>query len=437
MVVPALKRRGRRVALLAWYPPDNPALPPFIPNMGLYMVAAALQAVSDVELRIWDERERSPDDVAQEVMAFDPDIVAGSAFLWSLPQVMDVIAALARDDPTKVIVLGGPSARINMLSHPPFRDRAPLIDVLVEGEGEAAFAALVDDTGRNADTWQAIPGLRIRTPKGWVPTGLREGAMLDDLASPYQQGLIPHGGIGLMETYRGCPFTCSFCEWGVMDAPKNVLSADRIAQEFRALETYGLKALLMADAGLNLNATAFANLERAALETGFLADRALICEVYPSAIRPRHIEFLSKVGAPHIGVGLQSFDEAVLQKVERRFDVARFGGLLSALQSVASVTVEIIMGLPGDSPERFLANFERARALGTGLRVYHCAVLPSALMARASKDDALDYDPVTLKLRSCQGWAAQAVDRMAHLLTQEARKSGGASGDYFWVFPPG
>ena len=38
-----MKRSGRRVALVAWYPPDNPALPPFIPNMGLYMVAAALR----------------------------------------------------------------------------------------------------------------------------------------------------------------------------------------------------------------------------------------------------------------------------------------------------------------------------------------------------------------------------------------------------------
>ena len=39
-----MKRTGRRVALLAWYPADNPALPPFIPNMGMYMVAAAVQA---------------------------------------------------------------------------------------------------------------------------------------------------------------------------------------------------------------------------------------------------------------------------------------------------------------------------------------------------------------------------------------------------------
>ena len=54
------------------------------------------------------------------------------------------------------------------------------------------------------------------------------------LASPYQQGLIPEGGIGLMETYRGCPFSCSFCEWGVMEAPRNVRSPENILQEFAA-----------------------------------------------------------------------------------------------------------------------------------------------------------------------------------------------------------
>jgi hypothetical protein len=30
-----MKRTGRRVALLGWYPEPDPALPPYIPNMGL------------------------------------------------------------------------------------------------------------------------------------------------------------------------------------------------------------------------------------------------------------------------------------------------------------------------------------------------------------------------------------------------------------------
>lgn len=63
---------------------------------------------------------------------------------------------------------------------------------------------------------------------------------------------------------------------------------------------------------------------------------------------------------------MQSFGQAALEQVERRYDVNRLPSLLAALRSVASVTVEMIMGLPGDSPDGFWSNFERARWLGTG-----------------------------------------------------------------------
>jgi radical SAM superfamily enzyme YgiQ (UPF0313 family) len=433
-----MKRSGRRVALLAWYPADNPAMPPFIPNMGMYMIAAALGAaeLAGLDLRIWDERLRNPRDVAAEIAAFDPDVVGGSAFLWSLPALAETLALVADDDPSRLIVLGGPSARPNMLDLAPFRTTTQRVDLLVEGEGEAVFAAIIAARDRSPAALSAIPGVTLRQDQGWTRSAPAPRAVLNALGSPYRQGLIPAGGIGLMETYRGCPFTCSFCEWGVMEAPKNVLSSDRIAGEFAAMADLGLGALLLADAGLNLNAQAFAALRRAADETGFLTNRALIAEVYPKSLTEEHVRFLERVGAPHIGVGLQSFDDATLRHVERKFDPSRLGGLLDVLRSVASVTTEIIMGLPGDTPDQFLKSFARARALGTGLRVYHCAVLPSALMTRAPASDLMEYDEVSLKMRRCRGWPGDSIDSMVRRLHDEAAAAGGASGDYFWVFPP-
>ncbi len=434
-----MKRTGRRVALLAWYPPYNPALPPFIPNMGMYMVAAALRAANPegLDLRIWDERTRTPAEVAREIAAFDPDVIGGSAFLWSLPALQETLVPLMEEDPGRLLVLGGPSARPNMLALSPFTRLARQVDVLVQGEGEAVFAEVIAARDRSPEGLFPLPGLTLRHEgEQWQASMSAPRAVMDRLASPYRQGLIPAGGIGLLETYRGCPFTCSFCEWGVMEAPKNVLSGTRIAGEFTAMDDLGLGAVLLADAGLNLNSQAFASLRRAAEETGFLANRALIAEVYPKALTEDHIRFLETVGAPHIGVGLQSFDDAVLRHVERKFDPARLGGLMDVLRSVASVTTELIMGLPGDTPERFLTSFERARALGTGLRVYHCAVLPSALMARAPASDQMDFDPVTLKMRRCRGWPDDSIAQMVDRLITAAHQAGGASGDYFWVFPP-
>jgi hypothetical protein len=110
--------------------------------------------------------------------------------------------------------------------------------------------------------------------------------------------------------------------------------------------------------------------------------------------------------------------------------------MLRALGDVAAVAVEVIMGLPGDSPENFRRNFERARRLPCALRVYHCVVLPSALMIRSPPEHALEYDPISLKMQSCLGWPAGSIAAEAGFLDQEARRPGGQAGEFFWIFAP-
>ena len=433
-------RRGRRVALLARYPQHDPAMPQRIPNLGLRMVEASLRAADlpGLEVKVWDLEPTGPDAalVASEVIAFDPDVVGFSVYLWSFPFFLAVAALVKADDPRRLVVFGGPSARPVMLDHPPHEVIAAAVDVLVINEGEDAFRELVDFTDRSAATLLRLPGLALRVDGKWRETMARPLGDLNLLPSPYAMRLMKPGGIGIMQSYRGCPFSCTFCEWGTLESPKRVRSVESLDAEFEAMADLGLRATLLADAGLNLNSGAFRNLSEAAERTGFLDGRGLICEVYPATVRQEHLDFLRAVGAPHVGVGLQSFDPEVLAHVERKYDEARFEETLHRLTEVANVAVEIIMGLPGDDPDRFQRNFERARRLPCALRVYYCVVLPSALMVRSPPNYALAYDPVSLKMRSCLGWPEGAIDAAARFLSRETARAGGQSGEFFWVFPP-
>jgi radical SAM superfamily enzyme YgiQ (UPF0313 family) len=436
----AALRSGRRVALLARYPEHDPAMPQRIPNLGMRMVKAGLRAsgLEGLEVKAWDLEPTGPDaaQVAREVMAFDPDVIGFSVFLWSFPFFLSVAANLKADDPERLIVFGGPSARPVMLDHAPHRLRSEAVDLLVTNEGEDAFREVVALADRSAAALLQLPGVAVRIDGCWRESATRPLGDLNLLASPYEMGLIAPGGLGIMQTYRGCPFSCSFCEWGTMESPKRVRSPASLGAEFAAMSRLGLRATLLADAGLNLNNAAFQNLRAAARETGFLAGRGLICEVYPATVRREHLDFLRGVGSPHVGVGLQSFDSAVLAQVERKYDEARFDDMLDALREVAAVAVEVIMGLPGDSPENFRRNFERARRLPCALRVYHCVVLPSALMVRSPPEHALVYDPVSLKMQSCLGWPPGAIAAEANFLDREAALSGGQAGEFFWIFAP-
>ncbi|MEZ6118332.1 MAG: radical SAM protein [Pirellulaceae bacterium] len=375
------RRTGRRVALLAKYPQRDPAMPQFISNHGVRMVEAYLRAaeLDGLELRVYDMTQADVQPLVQHLLEFDPDIVGFSAYLWNFPFFVEVATQLKQQDAGRLIVFGGPSARPSMLEQPPFQFAKHFIDALVINEGEITFTEMVRLTDRSAATLAGIGGVALPSHAGWLETPVRPLGDLNELPSPYTMGLVPPGGLGVLQTYRGCPFTCSFCEWGTMESPKRVREVDHLCREFEAMDANQTVGALAVDAGLNLNPLAFENLHQAAQETNYFANRQLICEVYPAKVLDSHIQFLQNVGMPLVGVGLQSFDNEVLAHVERSYDEQRFHDNLRRLTDVAGVAVEIIMGLPGDSPENFRRSFWKARSLPCALRVYHCVVLPSAL----------------------------------------------------------
>jgi hypothetical protein len=134
-----MTRSGRRVALLARYPDHDPAMPQRIPNLRMRMVEATLRAalLPGLEVRVWDLEPAGLDAeaVAWQVVAFDPDVVGFSVFLWSFPFFVRVAELLKSDDPRRLIVFGGPSARPVMLDRPPHDAVARAVDVLVINEG--------------------------------------------------------------------------------------------------------------------------------------------------------------------------------------------------------------------------------------------------------------------------------------------------------------
>jgi hypothetical protein len=258
----APRRRGRRVALLARYPDRDRAMPQFISNHGMRMVEAMLRAsaLEELELRTWDLVAGSVDSLAQEVAAFDPDVVGVSAYLWSFPYFIEVARALKEDDPGRLIVFGGPSARPSMMSLPPFRAASRWVDALVINEGEHAFREIIALPERSSAALMTLAGLALPADGGWIETAGRPLGDLNELPSPYAMDLAPKGGLGVLQTYRGCPFTCSFCEWGTLESPKRVREVDALCREFEGMARHDVAGALEVDAGLNLNQHAFHNL---------------------------------------------------------------------------------------------------------------------------------------------------------------------------------
>ncbi|MDC0743931.1 B12-binding domain-containing radical SAM protein [Polyangium mundeleinium] len=370
------------------------------------------------------------------VLSVEPDIVGFAAYVWSFSLFLRVAERVRALRPACTIVFGGPSARSQMFDLPQFRAHAGLLDALVLNEGEWTFAALAALPSLDAASLATVPGLALHARGAWHETAEPPKRALDDLPSPTQLGMIPAGRTGAIETYRGCPMSCSFCQWGKSDVPDRVFSAAYVAADFRALAELGAPNVHLADAGLNLNSRGFRSLAEAERETGFLRTRRLHAAVYPTQLKDEHMTFLASIERPQLDIGIQSFNPEALASAGRAFRESRFARMVETLGEIAEVETELILGLPGDSPASFRVSFERALELGCRLRVFHCLVLPDALMVRDVEQNAIDFDPVTLMVRSCRGWTAEDLLRTREYVAEVARQRGGDVLENLWTMPP-
>jgi radical SAM superfamily enzyme YgiQ (UPF0313 family) len=419
-----------------------------LPSYGIHRIQAAVLAdptLDGVEVPVIDQHQPDVAAYVDAIVSREPEVVGLSLFVWSAPCLVEVAREIRRQLPETVIVCGGPSARIALLDRPPYGPAAEYADALVTTAGEDAFAALVRLVAagvRRADLSAAlrgVGGLEIPTATGWHATDRPLGERsLDRLPSPYQMGLMRYGAVGYLETFRGCPVSCRFCEWGVMDAAAGVFSREYLVRELEGLAAHAAKSVFHVDSGLNLNAAAFRNLAAAEREVGFLKQTGLWCEIYPARITDEHLEFLAACGPSYLGVGLQSMQREVLKNLERPYGRENFETAIARLKSaVAGMEVQVIFGLPTDSPAGFLETLAYARSLGVGVRVYHCLVLPDALLTRSEPEWNVKFSPLTLAMESCIGWTAESLLDMRAYLTEEVTRCGGTAGKFWWSFPSG
>lgn len=418
-----------------------------LPSYGIHRVLAAVVAhpqLQGVEVQLFDLEEADVEGYVDDLLAFDPQVVGFSLFVWSMRCLIEVARRIKQRSPHCVIVFGGPSARPPVMDLAPYRNAIDYVDAVVTREGEETFcdiALAINDrpaTVSSFDVLSKVPGLDLPTPLGWKNTGFRPPPMnLDDIVSPYQMGLMSYQAVGYLESFRGCPMSCTFCEWGAKDISKGCFSEEYLTRELEALQAHECPAVFNVDAGLNLNAAAFRNLANAEKNVGFLKDSQLWCEIYPSKIKDEHIDFLSQCGPSYLGVGLQSFNPELLKRLQRPYGRENFGPAIEKLATVAAnIEVQIIFGLPTDTWDGFIETLSYALTLPVTVRVYHTLVLPDALMTRGLPEWEMKYDPYTLSMQSCVGWTEQDLLDMRDLLTRETMACGGTAGDFWWSFPP-
>jgi radical SAM superfamily enzyme YgiQ (UPF0313 family) len=104
----------------------------------------------------------APDDIAERILALEPDVLGLSCYLWNIEALMAACRRIKVRRPQARIVLGGPEVGPVAAS---VLDANRVVDVVVRSEGERPFAAIVSACMRGGDVG-GVAGIRYRDADG-------------------------------------------------------------------------------------------------------------------------------------------------------------------------------------------------------------------------------------------------------------------------------
>lgn len=349
-------------------------------NIGVVGAYAKQQFGDAIELRLF----KYPDALLAALKANPPDLLGCSNYVWNSNLAEWMLGRAKQLRPDVVTVQGGTNYPFKAELQADFLRTHPNTDFYVFYEGELAFVELVKrylETGSAAGMKEApIAGMHFLASDGTLVAGpsIPRLKSLDTVPSPYVTGLLDSFFDGrltpMIETTRGCPFSCNFCNAGEPYYTKiSAFSIEYIRAELEYI------APRIAAAGVP-------NLWIADNNFGMFPRDADICRVirdlqerykWPLGIlattgknnKQRIIDTTEILGKSlSVSVSPQSMTHEVLVNIKRdNIKLETYGQVNQALHEQGrSSNAEIIFPLPGETIDSFLDGIRQLTDAGTG-----------------------------------------------------------------------
>lgn len=362
----------------------------YLPYSAGVILAYALEHNPDWRLGqiIW---RRDPIESIAHVLA-KSDVVGFSTYVWNHRYNYALAQRIKEINPNCLIVLGGPELAI---SDPMIFEKNPWMNIVIKMEGEITFSKVL-----RSSNLRDIPGLLINDNGKLIDTGDSERIEdLDLIPSPYLVGLFDgliseHPEItwnATLETNRGCPYACTFCDWGSLTYNKvKKFSLDRV---FAELEWIGKNCgyVTIADANLGMFVDRDSQIIDRLINVQKKYSRLTgYTMTWAKNQKNEVVELVKKLTdesptySGGLTVSVQSMDSQVLTNIKRKnleqhkikeiFDICNRNQL--------PAYTEIIMGLPGETVESWKNNFWHLFECGnhTGISILQAQLLENAEM---------------------------------------------------------
>ena len=337
------------------------------------------------------------DDLEASIYENPPDVLALSNYVWNHRIGLEMFDLIHSQNSNAITVWGGPNFPQDLESQQSFLKNYSSVDFYVPIEGEIGFSNIIEEVLNISELGykkeilfkKPIDGCVSRKPDGLLQFTIPEirTKKLDEIPSPYLTGLLDKFFDGkltpMLQTNRGCPFTCTFCVDGADTVNRvNQFGLERVSSELDYIGKHipnNVHSLHISD-----------------LNFGMYPRDLEICDDivgiqkkydYPHKIisttgknkKERIIQAIEKLnGTMSLSMSVQSMDEQILKNIRRsNISVDHMLALQPAIKKVGLVTdSEVILALPGETYQTQITTLRKLLAAKLDfVEVYSCMLL--------------------------------------------------------------
>jgi anaerobic magnesium-protoporphyrin IX monomethyl ester cyclase len=373
--------------------------------LGLVYLAHVASTAGHV-VRVFDQADptlRSPRALLRAIGEFSPELVGFTATTVEFVHAVGLAGSLKAEHPDVPVVFGG-----SHVSADPSAIEEPAIDLVIRGEGERPFLALLA-AGHDGDRLGEIAGLAfkhgamvVRNPDQARITDLGELGIPDrssvDLGRYRWLGVAdvaPHRQrFATVAAARGCPHRCMFCQSAVIRGRQRI--ARPVQQVLDEIE------LLVDRHGVNL--VAF-------VDETFTADRdrvAHICDelrarqlplAWCATARAADLDLplarrMRAAGCCLLNVGIETADEEGLSRLRKDSSLAEIrAGIAALYEADIQVLGSAMIGFPWEDASDLDRSLGLLRELPLDvLGLSFCVPLAGTPLRRIADEEDLIFD---------------------------------------------
>ena len=300
-----------------------------------------------------------------------PDVIGFSNYMWNSELSFAIARRIKEYAGDTIIVMGGPNYPVVSAEQESFLRNHPEIDFYIKGEGEVAFANLIAELIRSEmkknNIKSELPSVHYISSEGktMISSYVERVKDLTEIPSPYLEGKMDEFFDGklqpVIQTTRGCPFSCTFCVEGMSYYSKIYRNnQEKIRDELNYIgkkmqlvrKKGGRNDLWLVDSNFGMYSEDLETCKSIAeCQSKYQWPEYVQCDTGKNN-KPRVLNAARLVkGAIRLSGSVQTLDKDVLENIKRS-NISGDSLMQLAIEAAeidADSRSEIILGLPGES----------------------------------------------------------------------------------------